>query len=49
MLARSVCIVRNVKKMKACQSLCKGIDKTHDSSRKAEPIGVFKTGGQRVR
>jgi hypothetical protein len=36
-------------KMKACQSLCKGIDKTHDSGRKAEPIGVFKTGCQRVR
>jgi hypothetical protein len=30
MLARSVCIVRNVKKMKACQSLWV-LDKTHDS------------------
>jgi hypothetical protein len=40
---------RAQRQKKACQSLCKGIDKTHDSSRKAEPIGVFKTGCQRVR
>jgi hypothetical protein len=41
MLARSVCIVRNVNE--SLSVLCKGIDdKTHDSSRKAEPIGVLK-------
>jgi hypothetical protein len=47
MLARSVCIVRNVKKNESLSVSVKVLIRPMIRSRKAEPIGVFKTGCQR--